>query len=613
MSINKISVENFRVFKEKTTFQLKPITILTGPNNSGKSSLLKLINLLYSSFDKNNSTNELLFNSGNHNLGTFDNAITRNSENDFIKIEFDFPLDYFDETFKLELVYKKFEENGIIKSFKIFNDNRDLFVLKDLHFSYHDVSDIDFSFSLDLAYVKQTIKQHTICRDINNYNESVRLEYKKYLGKLGIANISEFDDKNEFNDVRIKLKYGVENDALPLPIDLFSKKHFFEEYKKIESKSFQLGDYYSKDDELISDSKIDQTENELFNIGFSDMNYGFKIKNSDFFTDIFFESWTEEELHRYIDENQYVLEEKFNVSDFSIPKINEEYINKFLIQNINQSIRKTKFSFNMFSFLSATRGNKKRILENTSNNDLDEIVKEFIKLDILQQHYYLDENGNKVYKDNKSTKFLKKALKILNIKGEIIIERIQGAISIIYIKQDNDKIPLADLGYGYSQVIPILLKILTVYRKTEINNTWFNNPFDVVSSLESDLDINKLFPATLIVEEPEANLHPNLQSKLADIFVLANNTFGIKFILETHSEYLIRKLQYLTAKKEIDLDSSVIYYFNADEYVNNKEPRVKEIFINEDGGLTDSFGPGFFDEATKLQFDLIKLNKQQLN
>jgi AAA15 family ATPase/GTPase len=103
MSINKISVENFRVFKEKTTFQLKPITILTGPNNSGKSSLLKLINLLYSSFDKNNSTNELLFNSGNHNLGTFDNAITRNSENDFIKIEFDFPLDYFDETFKLEL------------------------------------------------------------------------------------------------------------------------------------------------------------------------------------------------------------------------------------------------------------------------------------------------------------------------------------------------------------------------------------------------------------------------------------------------------------------------------------------------------------------------------
>ena len=45
-----------------------------------------------SSIEQNNSTNELLFNSGNHNLGTFDNALSRDSKNDFRKIVFDFPL-----------------------------------------------------------------------------------------------------------------------------------------------------------------------------------------------------------------------------------------------------------------------------------------------------------------------------------------------------------------------------------------------------------------------------------------------------------------------------------------------------------------------------------------
>jgi len=121
------------------------------------------------------------------------------------------------------------------------------------------------------------------------------------------------------------------------------------------------------------------------------------------------------------------------------------------------------------------------------------------------------------------------------------------------------------------------------------------------------------FYSSIIIEEPEANLHPNLQSKLADVLVLAHKTFGIYFILESHSEYLIRKLQYLTAKKEINKKDVLIHYFNSDEFVNEKEPKVKKIQIDEFGALTDSFGPGFYDEATNLQFELLKINKGQGN
>lgn len=40
--INKISFKNYKLFKEKQTLELKPITILIGKNNSGKSAILKL-------------------------------------------------------------------------------------------------------------------------------------------------------------------------------------------------------------------------------------------------------------------------------------------------------------------------------------------------------------------------------------------------------------------------------------------------------------------------------------------------------------------------------------------------------------------------------------------
>jgi predicted ATPase len=34
MSVNKLSIKNFKVFKYKTEFELAPIALLIGPNNS---------------------------------------------------------------------------------------------------------------------------------------------------------------------------------------------------------------------------------------------------------------------------------------------------------------------------------------------------------------------------------------------------------------------------------------------------------------------------------------------------------------------------------------------------------------------------------------------------
>ena len=154
------------------------------------------------------------------------------------------------------------------------------------------------------------------------------------------------------------------------------------------------------------------------------------------------------------------------------------------------------------------------------------------------------------------------------------------------------------MGFGFSQIIPLLLKILVL---RDGNSRMGDYTLDDSACFGS--------AATWIIEEPEANLHPLLQSKLADFFILTLKYFPhIRLVVETHSEYLIRRLQILAAQKAIENNKIIIHYFNSDENVSSYEPKVKKIEIDSSGQLTDTFGPGFFDEATNLKYELMKFN-----
>src|SRR5690606_24115699 len=80
-----------------------------------------------------------------------------------------------------------------------------------------------------------------------------------------------------------------------------------------------------------------------------------------------------------------------------------------------------------------------------------------------------------------------------------------------------------------------------------------------------------------------------------------------RLIVETHSEYLIRRLQYLVAAGKADPDRIVIYYLGLDP---DAEDYVKQIRIAASGRLSDEFGSGFLDEASNLMIDLYKYGSQ---
>ncbi|MFK7796112.1 MAG: AAA family ATPase [Aureispira sp.] len=52
--IQQVTFESYKVFKEKQTLELKPITILIGKNSSGKSAIMRLLTMLAKSIAPDN-------------------------------------------------------------------------------------------------------------------------------------------------------------------------------------------------------------------------------------------------------------------------------------------------------------------------------------------------------------------------------------------------------------------------------------------------------------------------------------------------------------------------------------------------------------------------------
>jgi predicted ATPase len=138
---------------------------------------------------------------------------------------------------------------------------------------------------------------------------------------------------------------------------------------------------------------------------------------------------------------------------------------------------------------------------------------------------------------------------------------------------DSRKHSLADSGFGYSQIVPVLVRGLLV-------------PPD----------------GTLIVEQPELHLHPALQVRIADFF-LAMSSIGKQIIIETHSEHLVNALRVRAAEDPHNKLHSLckIYYLSTD----SDKPQVHDLSVQPDGSLSE-WPESFFGEALTLSGRLLR-------
>ena len=180
---------------------------------------------------------------------------------------------------------------------------------------------------------------------------------------------------------------------------------------------------------------------------------------------------------------------------------------------------------------------------------------------------------------------------ITSIDGEAYQVRITDA--------DGSFVPLADKGMGSIQMMILLLRLATIMRRNKKTNAEIGevNLFD---------DQTLSLPTTVIIEEPEQNLHPKMQSLLADLFSYLTSEANLRFLIETHSEYLIRKSQVIVAEQkfinEEDLKKNNLFKVY---YLPTDDNQPYELLYRTDGCFENDFGEGFFDEAEKLAFQVL--------
>lgn len=207
----------------------------------------------------------------------------------------------------------------------------------------------------------------------------------------------------------------------------------------------------------------------------------------------------------------------------------------------------------------------------TDNNYLSKTIHEFAELSKVS--------------DSDAYQFVNKWMNYFEIGRDFKLESIGGEAHTFDIIGIDEKLtPLADKGMGTIQLMILLLRIAII-----ING---RNRYRYKT------------PITVVVEEPEQNLHPKVQSELINFFSAIMEEYKVRFIIETHSEYLVRKIQTMVAKMKYETQEDLellcpykIYYFQKDD-------NPYKMNFRTDGKFSNKFGPGFYDEASNLSFDL---------
>ena len=119
---------------------------------------------------------------------------------------------------------------------------------------------------------------------------------------------------------------------------------------------------------------------------------------------------------------------------------------------------------------------------------------------------------------------------------------------------------IMDVGYGVSQCLPVIINI--VYHQS------------------NGLPSNSVF----FLQQPEVHMHPRALAELSNFVCHAFQVSGNRFVIETHSDFIVDRMRLLVRDGVVDKDDiSLIYFEPSGPSVN-----LHNLELDEDGNLLDS-------------------------
>ena len=202
---------------------------------------------------------------------------------------------------------------------------------------------------------------------------------------------------------------------------------------------------------------------------------------------------------------------------------------------------KTVFSTNRINYVSPLRAHPKRYYMLDKANVYD-------TLDTLDGDAIAEVLKDKATLKQRVNSWLK------NFGLSVDVEEFKEVIHHLKVTQNELDLNIKDVGFGISQILPVIIQ-------------------GFLSTTNS----------IVMMEQPEIHLHPKMQADLSDLFIeTIKGKPNKRLIIETHSEYLLRRLRRRIAEqKDISNDEVAICMFYSEE--NTLNTCIKVLDINKTG------------------------------
>ncbi|MCE2695906.1 MAG: DUF3696 domain-containing protein [Nostocales cyanobacterium LE14-WE4] len=580
MSIS-FSLSNFKGFKELQSVNLKPLTVICGTNNSGKSSLIQSLvlmkqsNTINSKISPNNYEQEpLIFNGVYVKLGSFLDVVYNHSNDEEIVLKWQLkneqietrPNKYYSINSELTVNIKNIEIENSLTQPEVNN-----FLFKDLNNNFFleliRKSDGKYQVKFRNILVKDIILQWVYRNYKYRYYYNNKIpDLLKYLEDKSIKVFQEgIIEEEYFDNAQVTFQSIFPTQIL---INNFPQQSY-SILKRIKEKlpSIAKGKVSKYLDELI-DTIVHDLESIIFNLDK-------QLPPKDKYLDIVDLSLSKEDPDLSISNELSLLDYYFSyrATFLLLKKIwsSFRYIGP---------IRKAPERFYLFDNL--------RKIDIGISGEYTPLVLAAEKEKITPKYYRCICEGKYIKKYELRDRdtlidsvnwWLSDFMKLPRIHS---VNELSGVINQVKVNSLGIKLDLTDVGFGVSQILPIIVECLRMPEGE-----------------------------TIILEQPEIHLHPSLQSKLADFFVCMAKS-GKNLVVETHSEHFIYRLCLRIAQEESNDTRNLIniLFVSCDE--ENKSSIAKPIEVNKYGEI-ENWPVGFFDENDSRDLISATLKKRMSN
>ena len=556
MLIKSFEVRNFKSIEYSDEIIFPKLTILLGSNSSGKSSIFQPLLLMKQTFEAEESSMPLVLNGPYIKLGEFEDFIHKKQLSNSFSIKFNFKpnikklykCNVCDKNYKMKKWFLKHVKNNHPKYWNVFQNK----ISKD-EYHLNKIESLKFEYRFDS-------KTRTInLSELEFENPPITLglnlsllRIKQLKNKVVLEAISENNAKIYSKEIIIPKDAGSldHNVIIDLIFNSIVRPYYF----------FNYTDYQGKQSKNENIALLDKDLGDVLKSKMRE--YSKKSKDAEMKNYIVYKFLTND---RSLDEDQKTA-------------LSVEYRLNLITQELKNCLKGVSMFLKGVHHVGALRSWPERIYFGTGGKP------SYVgtKGEFTQEMFWLDKRIGHDKLIDKINNWLSE----LKFNVELEVVQVRGDIYQLNVKQNGLSINIADVGFGLSQILPIIAECLN-YSSEDIQ---FYGPHF------SRQKIGKF----VISEQPEIHLNPMIQAQLGDLFIeIADSNMSL--LIETHSEHIISRVQRRVADETLKPEDISIYFISK----NKNKSIVKKISMSPNGTF-DYWPDGFFQDDYNDSIEILK-------